>query len=100
MNKSTHTATQCDNDIHLYHNSQPLVPAVGRINDTKLRTCFQMLSPTATARFPMPITRIALPQSPTPAKKVSRKLISLQTFRMTYFDLFSVHPHHKNRHFN
>ena len=66
--------SQCDSDIHLYHNSQPhasrfpapatnLSPST-RLTRTKYCACHEMSPPShlATSRFPAPATRIALPR--------------------------------------
>ena len=63
--------SQCDSDIHLYHNSQPpdslrlprIFSASTRLTRTKYCACHEMSPPShlATSRFPAPATRIALP---------------------------------------
>ena len=70
--------SQCDSDIHLYHNSQPdrfPAPATNlsastRLTRTKHCACREMSPPShlATSRFPVPATRIALPRLKTRAK--------------------------------
>ena len=70
--------SQCDSDIHLYHNSQPhdslrlprIFVASTRLTRAKYCACHEMSPPShlAASRFPAPATRIALPRFKTRMK--------------------------------
>ena len=70
--------SQCDSDIHLYHNSQPhdslrlprIFVASTRLTRAKYCACHEMSPPShlAASRFPAPATRIALPRFKTRTK--------------------------------
>ena len=69
--------SQCDSDIHLYHNSNLQFPAPAtnlsastRLTRTKCCACHEMSPPShiATSRFPAPATKIPLPHLKTRTK--------------------------------